>query len=168
MTALDWVLVVLFVGIALSGFWKGAARLVFGVGGLVAGVWVASLAGPDLSAALAGAVRPEWLAAVLGRVLPVVVVALLSLAAGWGLERTLEALSLGWLNRLLGAGVAAVAGGVLMTLLVVSAARLSPTFRELCERSTVGSLMLSMVEGSPHGAPALVDPPRLEAPDEEG
>lgn len=165
MTALDWVLGVLWLGIALSGFWKGAARLVFGLGGLAVGVWVAALAGPDLATVLADVVRPEWLAAVLGRVLPVVVVALLSLAAGWGLERTLEALSLGWLNRLLGAGLAAVAGGALMTLLVVSTARLSPTFRALCERSTVPSLMLSLVEG-PAAGPGSIDPPPIEVPEE--
>ena len=156
MTVLDWVLVAVWLGIALSGFWKGAASIVFGIGGLGAGLWLAVLAGADVAASLTRVVEVGWIAQVLGRVLPVVVVSLLSLAAGWGLEKTLEAMRLGWLNRVLGAGLAAVAAAVLLTLLVVTAARISPAWRDLCHRSVIPPVMLGWVGQAP---PFPADPP---------
>ena len=47
MTVVDWVLVVVWLGLALGGFWKGAVRLIFGGGGLAAGVWLAVVSGAD-------------------------------------------------------------------------------------------------------------------------
>ena len=45
MTPLDWVLVVVWLGLTLGGFWKGAVRIIFGGGGLAAGLWLAVVAG---------------------------------------------------------------------------------------------------------------------------
>ena len=38
MTFLDWVLVVVWAGITLGGFFKGAIRIVFGLGGVALGI----------------------------------------------------------------------------------------------------------------------------------
>ena len=67
MTLLDWVLVVVWLGVTLGGFWEGAVRLVFGGGGLIVGVWLAVAAGGDVAAALLEVVGVDWIAAVLGR-----------------------------------------------------------------------------------------------------
>ena len=64
MTVVDWVLIVVWLGLALGGFWKGAVRIIFGGGGLVAGVWLAVVAGADAQAALEGVLGIPWLAAV--------------------------------------------------------------------------------------------------------
>jgi uncharacterized membrane protein required for colicin V production len=137
MTLLDWALVVLWLGVTLGGFWEGAVRLVFGGGGFVAGVWLAVVAGPELSAMLAELIGVEWLAGVLARLLLVIVCVAVCLAAGWGIERTLKALHLGWLNRLAGAALAAGLAAVLLALFVTTASRLSPTWSEWCERSVI-------------------------------
>lgn len=135
MTALDWVLVVLWGGVALSGFWKGAVRLVFGLGGLVVGVWLALAVGADLAIALGAHVEPHWIAAALGRVIPVLSALLLFGLAGWGIDRTLKAMHLSWLNRLLGAGLAAVVGAVLLGVLLVMSLGISPAWAEMCRES---------------------------------
>jgi uncharacterized membrane protein required for colicin V production len=145
MTLLDWALLVVWLGVTLSGFWKGAVRLVFGGGGLVVGVWLAVTAGSDAAAALEPVVGISWIAVVLGRLLPLVACVLVGLVAGWGIERTLEALHLGWLNRLCGAGLAGAAGLLLLSLFLVTAMRLSPTFEEIAARSLLAPWLARML-----------------------
>ena len=135
MTVLDWILVVLWGGVALSGFWKGAVRLVFGIGGLAVGIWLAVAIGHDLGLTLAAHITPVWIATALGRVLPVLAALLLFGLAGWGIDRTLKAMHLGWLNRLLGAGLAAVVGAVLLGVLLVLSLGISPQWAEMCRES---------------------------------
>ena len=146
MTVLDWVLVVVWLGLALGGFWKGAIRIIFGGGGLIAGIWLAVVAGADAQAALEGVIGIPWLSAVLGRLLLVVLCAGLCLLAGWGIEQTLKALRLGWLNRLLGAALAAAVAAVLLGLVVVVAIQFSPELARLCRESQVAGYLLWISE----------------------
>ncbi len=143
MTILDWALVVVWVGVTLAGFWRGAVRLVLGVGGGVAGLWLAVVAGDDIAAQLAPVVGLGWLAAVLGRLAPIVLCTLLAWAAGWGLEHTLQALHLGWLNRLLGAALAGAAGALLLAVLIVTASRFSPGAEVVCRDSRLTPWLVS-------------------------
>lgn len=146
MTVVDWVLLVVWVGLALGGFWKGAVRIIFTGGGLVVGLWLAVVAGDDAQAALEGMMGVPWLSAVLGRLLLVVLCAGLALLAGWGIERTLTAMRLGWLNRLLGAVLAAVVAAVLLGMLVVVAIQVSPELAALCRESQVAQYLLRVSE----------------------
>lgn len=146
MTVLDWVLTVLWCGLALAGFWKGAVRLIFGGGGLLLGIWLAVIAGANAAAALHGLIGVEWLSAVLGRLLLVLLCAGLALLAGWGIERTLESLRLGWVNRIFGAFLAGGVAAVLLGMLVVVAIQLSPELAELCRSSTVAQYLLWLSE----------------------
>ncbi|MCP4899213.1 MAG: CvpA family protein [bacterium] len=145
MTLIDWILVVLWAGIALSGFWKGAVRIVFGVGGLIAGIWLASVAGSDVAARLEPSVGVEWIAVGLGWFLPVLLCVGVCLLAGWGVERTLEALHLKWLNRLLGAVIAGAAGLILLLCLIIAGMQLSPDLAELCAESYLIPRLLDML-----------------------
>lgn len=146
MTVVDWVLLVVWVGLALGGFWKGAVRIIFTGGGLVVGLWLAVVAGDDAQAALEGVMGVPWLSAILGRLLLVVLCAGLALLAGWGIERTLTAMRLGWLNRLLGAVLAAVVAAVLLGMLVVVAIQVSPELAALCRESQVAQYLLWVSE----------------------
>ncbi len=154
MSLLDWALILVWLGVTLSGFWKGAVRLVFGGGGLIAGLWLAVAVGGEVAIQLQALVGWPWVAAVLGRVLPLVACVLAALAAGWGIERTLKALHLGWLNRLCGAGLAAVVGGILLALFLTSAVRLSPTWRSWSERSLLAPRLLELWSSAEAGRPA--------------
>lgn len=146
MTVLDWVLVVIWGGVALGGFWKGAVRVVFGIGGLAVGIWLAIAVGADIALALEPHVAPEWLAAALGRVLPLLLAVLLFTAAGWGIERTMKALHLGWANHLLGAVLAGVVGGVLIGALLVLSLGISPAWADLCRQSLLFPYFVELAE----------------------
>lgn len=159
MSLLDWALILVWLGVTLSGFWKGAVRLVFGGGGLVAGLWLAVAVGGEVAIQLQNLVGWPWVAAVLGRVLPLIVCVLAALAAGWGIERTLKALHLGWLNRLCGAGLAAVVGGVLLALFLTSAVRLSPTWRSWSEHSLLAPRLLELWSVAEEQRPPAQTPP---------
>jgi membrane protein required for colicin V production len=137
MTILDWVLVVVWLGLTLAGFWKGAIRIVFGCGGLVLGIWLAVVVGDELVILVSRSVDQAMLAAGLAYLLPVVVVSGLCLLAGWGMEKTLEALKLGCLNRLLGALLVGTAAACMLAVLLVSAVRISPEVAAIEERSVL-------------------------------
>lgn len=155
MTVLDWVLVVVWTGITLGGFFKGAIRIVFGLGGVALGLWLSVVVGPDLAVTLTGLVNSEWLTLGMAYLLPLVVVALLCLLAGWGMEKTLEALKLGCLNRLLGAALAGTTAAAVLAVLLVTAVRLSPELAEIEERS----VLLAQVQAAMSW---VVEPARAE------
>ncbi len=144
MTILDWVLVVVWTGITLGGFFKGAIRIIFGLGGIALGLWLSVVVAPDLAVGLTGLVDSEWLTLGLAYLLPLVVVSLLCLLAGWGMEKTLEALKLGCLNRVFGAVLAGAAAAAVLAVLLVTAVRLSPELAAIEERS----LLLGQVQAA--------------------
>lgn len=144
MTLLDWGLLVLWLGIALSGSWKGVVRIVFVSAGAIVGGWLAVVMGPGLAPRIGGVVPLPWLAALLARLLPLVGCLALCLVAAWGVHRSLEACSLGWLNRVLGALLTGAVGGLVLGLLVASAAELSPAWREACERSLLAPHVIGL------------------------
>ncbi len=163
MTLLDWIILIVWSGVALSGFWKGAIRIVFGVGGFIAGVGLAAAVGAELELRLAQTISVHWLTVVLARLLPLLACILLAVLAGWGLERTLKALHMGWLNRLAGAALAGVLGALLIGVLLGTAAGISPKWAGYCDRSVLAPRLMACVglgagaetpaaEGSPSSA----------------
>ena len=74
MTILDIVLVVVWAGITLGGFFKGAIRIIFGLGGVALGIWLSVVVAPDLALSLTGLVNSEWLTLILAYLVPLVVV----------------------------------------------------------------------------------------------
>jgi uncharacterized membrane protein required for colicin V production len=104
---------------------------------------LAVVAGDDIAAQLHAVIGPGWLAAVLGRLAPIVLCTLLAWAAGWGLGNTLKALHLGWLNRLLGATLAGAAGALLLAVLIVTASRFSPGAAAVCRDSRLTPWLVS-------------------------
>jgi len=173
MTVLDWVLVVIWAGIALGGFFKGAVRIVFGFGGAALGIWLAVVVGPDLAISLTGTVNSEWMVLGLAYLIPFVVVTLLCLLAGWGMEKTLEGLKLGCLNRLLGAVLAGAAAAAVLAVLLVSAVRMSPELAAFEERSALLTRVqkvvgLALSEGVVDQPDAGDDPAHVEGgPDDQ-
>lgn len=93
-------------------------------------MWLAVVAGADIAHSLAPVVGEGWLSQAVGAALPLLLCVGLGLVAGWGFERTLKALHLGWLNRLAGALLAGLVAAVLLAVLVVFACGVSPTFAE--------------------------------------
>jgi len=146
MTLLDWALLLVWLGVAMAGFWKGAVRIVFTLGGLGTGVWLALVAGADLAAVIQPHVPAAWIANVAGYTIPVLLTASICFLAGWGIESTLTALHLRWLNRLAGAVLAGCAAAFLLALLVVSGTRFSPAWRDLCADSLLLPYLMRLLD----------------------
>jgi hypothetical protein len=87
-----------------------------------------------------------WLSAVLGRLLLILLCGGLALLAGWGIEHTLTAMRLGWLNRILGAALAGTVAAILLGFVVVVAIQFSPELSALCRESQVAQYLLWMSE----------------------
>ncbi|MCG6962860.1 MAG: CvpA family protein [Acidobacteria bacterium] len=151
MTLLDWALLLVWLGVTLSGFWKGAVRIVFGLGGFLGGLFLAVAAGAGFAARLREGLGWGWPADVIGRVAPVLLCVGLGFAAGWGLERTLQALHLSWLNRLAGAALAALLAALLLGAVLALGSQMSPTWCDVCARSKIATVLMKV--------PALVFPP---------
>lgn len=158
---MDIALVIIVVGCALAGLWWGALRLVAGLAAVVAAVaagrWVAPAA-----AMLAGGGAPPSPGL---RVGAIVVCALLAavvvFVAARGLRKALEALRLGWLDRLAGmvaaGGLAAVVLGLLLALAAVGGRPVSSPFGTFL--SSAGQTLLAVhtmpaSKASPSSSPA--------------
>lgn len=167
MTLLDWVLVVLLAGITLSGFWHGAVRIVFGLGGLVGGLWLAVVAGAELADAMVPWLGSGWLPAIIARLALLLTSIVVSVLAGWGLERTLRALHLGWANRLLGAGLAGAAAALLLAGALMAGSSVSPEIAAAAHRSRLAGKLLGALAGSAdegYRTPAPTPAPEPPAP----
>ncbi len=167
MSLLDWAIVVVLLGVALSGFWKGAVRLCFGVGGVVLGTWLAFVAGPELAVWLTPRVGAQWLATVLGWLLPALLCISLCLVAGWGLDKTLRALHLGWINRALGAAIAGTVGAIFIGLVLLTAVRFSPTWSGICAKSVLVPPFLGLIQPLAQLGPEPTQPEAVPAEPEE-
>ena len=87
MTILDIVLVIVWAGITLGGFFKGAIRIVFGLGGVALGIWLSVVVGPDLALSLTGLVNSatELVASLNGLVRTASGIGILLISVGLGL-----------------------------------------------------------------------------------
>ncbi len=150
MSVLDVVLLIVLVGVFFSGFWKGAIRIVFSIGGFAGGLVLAVAAGPALEVQLRPLTGPVWVAVALSRILPVLVCLVLGFVAGWGLERTLRALHLNWINRLAGAVVAGMLGALVLGIILQAGAQLSQPWARVCRHSRLAPVLMRV--------PALVLP----------
>lgn len=162
MTLLDWALVVVWAGITLGGFFKGAIRIVFSLGGVAAGIWLSVVVGSELAAVLLGSVGSEWIALILAYLIPVAVVTALCLLAGWGMEKTLDKLKLGCVNRVLGAALAGAAAAVVLAVLLVTAIGLSPELARMERQSTLLAHVRTVL-----GAAGETDGTQEAAPDDQ-
>jgi uncharacterized membrane protein required for colicin V production len=136
----------------------------------VAGIWLAAMAGADAQALVAGVIGVDWMAAVLARLGLVLTCLLLCLIAGWGIERTLEGLHMGWLNRMAGALLAGVVGIILLSLVVGVADRLAPQWDDWTEQSLLTDQLESvsdlMMGPEPQDAEAEEELSEPAAPDD--
>jgi hypothetical protein len=82
---------------------------------------------------------------------------LVSLAAGWGIERTLKAFRLKWLNRLAGAVLAGGLAAALLGLFLVTAMRLSPSWREWCAASELAPRLVWLWGWTISNQPAAIE-----------
>jgi len=159
--AMDIALAVVVVGCALAGLW-GALRLVTGLAAAVAAVAAGRWVAPAAATLASGGTPPSSGV----RVVAVVVCALIAAVVVWvaarGLHKALQALRLGWLDRLAGmvvaGGLAALVLGVLLALAAVGGHPVSSPFATFL--SSAGQTLLAVhtlpaSKASPSSSPAM-------------
>jgi len=118
---MDVVLVVVCACCALAGMFWGAVRITATALAAVGAVVAVRFAAPPAAVLVAGG-EPGPAARVIAAVGVALLAAGLVLLAGRGLRKGLEAVRLGWLDRILGGAVAAAAALLVATLLLALAA----------------------------------------------
>jgi len=117
----DALLVIVCFCCAIAGMFWGAVRMTATVLAAVGAVVAVRFAGPPAAMLLAGG-EPGTMTRVVAAALVAVLTAGLVLLAGRGLRKGLEAIKLGWLDRIVGGLLAAAVALVISTLLLALAA----------------------------------------------
>ena len=99
---------------AALGFWRGLVSEVIALGAWVVAFMVARAFSPELQPHLKGWVQQDFLQSVLAFVLIFVLGLLLASMARWLLKELLQAIGLGFVDRLLGACFGALRGGLII------------------------------------------------------
>ncbi|GAB4375069.1 MAG: hypothetical protein Kow0042_20160 [Calditrichia bacterium] len=121
MSSIDIVFLIFILVFGLIGIWKGFFREVLGLVGVVAGVFVGIVASGPLSQLLS-----EYLPGIPTVIWPFIcfiflfiLIYLSSRMLANLLSKLSQAIFLGWLNRLLGGGVGALKGAILISLILL-------------------------------------------------
>jgi hypothetical protein len=109
---------------------------------------------------------------VLAYLAPFVACIVVCLAAAWGLDRTIQALHLGWLNRIAGASLAGLAAAIILAIVIITGARYSSAWAEACASSTIPPRLTALLNHLPPATPEATSPEPIlaeppAAPDDE-
>lgn len=126
LTAFDWVLVTLVVVSALMAFRRGFIRVLFSLGGLVAGILLASWNYVSLATWLHRWVTSLPMAQILAYLSILLGVWILFAMVAGFVRKAVKAVGLGFADRLLGAAFGAVRGALLGIALLMALAAFAP------------------------------------------
>ncbi|HEY6412794.1 MAG TPA: CvpA family protein [Edaphobacter sp.] len=128
MNLFDWFLIVILVFSTITAFVRGLLQELFSLGGLIAGILLASWNYHAFSPLLARFISDPAAANVVAFLLIAIGVMILCTIAGKVLSRTASAIGLGFFNRLLGAAFGFARGGLIgVAIMMAAAAFLPPT-----------------------------------------
>ena len=154
MNGFDTVLLVVIALLMLVGLLKGLARLVIGVGALVAAVILATRFHPPVAVAIAAAAD---LAEPVATVAAYAAIFLGTMLAGalvaYALRRTLKAAMLGWADRLAGAVVGLIAALLAAGLVLVPAVGRVPAAESLLRESALAPYVAALADVAQHLVP---------------
>ncbi|HEV2618992.1 MAG TPA: CvpA family protein [Acidobacteriaceae bacterium] len=142
--ALDWVLLAVLLFSVAAGFRRGLVRTVLGLAGYVGGFMLASWKYGEVGDWLVGAgwIKSPATARVVAYLLIVVLVVMAAELVARMVHRTLRAVGLSLINRLLGAGFGLVRGAVAGMALLMIPATFAPGSR-LVTTSVLSSYFLA-------------------------
>lgn len=119
MTLVDWIIVLVLAGSAISGLVQGFLRSVFSLGGLVLGLVLAAWNYERIASVLHPLLRNTEVADTVGFLLIAFVVAALATAMGSVLSKILHQIGLGCLDRFAGALFGLFQGALMVTLCIL-------------------------------------------------
>ena len=120
MALLDIIAIVIMAFLILKGIFRGFIQEIASFVGLVMGIWMAYMFYPQMAEFLKAHHVPSGpFLSSLSFVVILTLVALVCSLLGWLLKFLFRKFALGWVDRVLGAGFAAVKGGIFIYVVIV-------------------------------------------------
>jgi len=140
MNWLDIVIIVVIVLLGIAGLRQGMIRTVFGIAGLIGGIFLAGRYYDELAARLfpSGAI---W-----GNIAAYAIIAIATLVVagviGWLLAKLVNFVALGWLDRVMGFILGVVIGGLLCAAILAIAVKFYPGMEATISQSVIARFLV--------------------------
>jgi len=140
MNWLDIVIIVVLVALGIAGLRQGLIRTVFGIAGLIGGIFLAGRYYDELAARL----FPS--AAIWGNIAAYAIIAIVTLVVagviGWLLAKLVNFAALGWLDRLVGCILGVVIGSLLCAAILAIAVKFYPGMEATINQSVIARFLV--------------------------
>jgi len=140
MNWLDIVIIVVVVLLGIAGLRQGMIRTVFGIAGLIGGIFLAGRYYDELAALLfpSGAIWANIAAYAIIAVATLVVAGVI----GWLLAKLINFAALGWLDRLVGSILGVVIGGLLCAAILAIVVKYYPGMEATINQSVIARFLV--------------------------
>ena len=142
MNILDIIIIAAVIFFLIRGVFRGIVREIGSLAGVVLGIWLGNLYYPEVAHLLKSFIPP-------GKYLPIIAFALIFLVVlvlcnllGWLFKKFFQKLFLGWIDRILGAGLALLKGLVLSYLIIVLVTLIAPRESTLVKQSRLAPVIV--------------------------
>jgi membrane protein required for colicin V production len=140
MNWLTIVIIVVVAGLGIAGLRQGLIRTVFGIAGLIGGIFLAGRYYDELAALL----FPS--AAIWANIAAYAIIAIATLVVagviGWLLAKLVNFAALGWLDRLVGCILGVVIGGLLCAAILAIAVKFYPGMEAAINESVIARFLV--------------------------
>ena len=140
MNWLDIVIIIVVVSLGIAGLRQGLIRTVFGIAGLIGGIFLAGRYYDELAARL----FPS--AAIWGNIAAYAIIAIATLVVagviGWLLAKLVNFAALGWLDRLVGCILGVVIAGLLCAAILAIAVKFYPGREATINQSVIARFLV--------------------------
>jgi membrane protein required for colicin V production len=143
MSILDIIIIAAVIFFLVRGIYRGLVREVGSLAGVILGIWLGNLYHPEVAIFLKEVLPP-------GKYIPIVAFALIFLVIlvlcnllGWLFKKFFQKIFLGWVDRILGAGLALLKSLVLCYLLIVLITFLAPRDSTIIKDSRLAPVIIS-------------------------
>jgi membrane protein required for colicin V production len=140
MNWLDIVIIIVVVSLGIAGLRQGLIRTVFGIAGLIGGIFLAGRYYDELAARL----FPS--AAIWGNIAAYAIIAIATLVVagviGWLLAKLVNFAALGWLDKLVGCILGVVIGGLLCAAILAIAVKFYPGMEATIDQSVIARFLV--------------------------
>jgi len=140
MNWLDIVIIVVVVALGIAGLRQGLIRTVFGIAGLIGGIFLAGRYYDELGALLfpSGAIWANIAAYAIIAIATLVVAGVI----GWLLAKLVNFAALGWLDKLVGCILGVVIGGLLCAAVLAIVVKFYPDMQATISQSMIARFLV--------------------------